>query len=158
MAAVASLGGLIDRHSHLRRRGGITDLSLRAHDAHPHHTRLVRHVQHHLVKTDAVIVQHVARGAAAQDLALLFRADQSGIFQMLTLILNAEVAEKSENDDQDKEDADHQLCTDTAPQLAQPSGRRSGVRDLPRRVNPVRVFSHPHEQAPRVRLQPIQLA
>ncbi len=103
MTGVAGLSALVDRRAHFRRGSGITDFSLRIHDAHPHHTRLIRHVQHHLVEADAVVVEHVARGAAAQHFTLLFGADQGGVFQMFPLALNAEVAEKAEDDDQHEE-------------------------------------------------------
>ena len=116
VAAVAGFGALIDGVAHLGRRRGVADHALRIHDANPHHARLVGHVQHHFVQADAVVVQHVMRSAAAQDFALLLGADQSRVFQMFALVLNAEVAEQPEDDDHDHEDRDHQFCADASSQ------------------------------------------
>ena len=149
MAAVTRLPCFIDQRSHFGRRRRIADLPLRIHDSYPYHAGLVGHVQHHFVKANAVVVQHVMRGAAAQNFALLLGRNQRCVFQMFSLILNAEIAEQSEDDDQDEKNTDHQLDAYAARQAVKPSRRQQAIPVTVSGGRAIVIFSHPHGQAPR---------
>ena len=79
MTLVTSLSALIDHGPDFRRLSGITDLAGGIHDANAHHARLVGHVQHHFVKTVAIVVEHVVRSAAAQNLAGDFNSTEQNL-------------------------------------------------------------------------------
>src|SRR5690348_5963254 len=94
------------------------------------------------------------RSAAAQHFALPLGAEQRRILQVLAMNADAEVAQQSENDDQDEEYRSHQFPADASSQPMKPA---AGERTLlflhgvisPRRSD--RFVSPQHEQAPPIR-------
>ena len=137
MAAVAGLGGLVEDVADFGGVGGVADSALAIEDAHLGDAGLFGDGLNGVVKSLAIVVQHVVRGAASDHVADPFGAGQGGGFEVLAMQSDIEVSENCEDDEHDGEQGTDQLRADAVSQALGSASAANWV-SLRHCVTPVR--------------------